>query len=249
MIVGRRANSPSRANDPEDPRAGDLAHGFDGREARPRVHEDQAPRDDPDQRAQGVGPKRQSRDAARQVDQEERERRDQPQEEKVGEAVLPQPPVDPLHPRAELPHHPVPQQRPADEEREDRPDGGARHHEQRPLEDPEDRSRGKGQDGRPRQGERGLDDVDQYEDGGEQEGVRGAQIRKPRPVRLEAFQRQVLPQVEEVERRHDRGECKEDQDLPGFHPDASSSGVHALPFRSKRNRRIFFVRSPNSFSE
>ena len=27
----------------------------------------------------------------------------------------------------------------------------------------------------------------------------------------------------------------------------SSSGVHALPFRSKRNRRIFFVRSPNSF--
>jgi hypothetical protein len=104
--------------------------------------------------------------------------------------------VDSFHPCAELLHHPVPQQRPADEESEDGSDGGARHDEQRPQEDPEDRARGKGQDGRPREGERGLDDVDEYEDGGEQEGVRGAQIRKPLPVRPRAFQRQVLLKVE-----------------------------------------------------
>ena len=120
---------------------------------------------------------------------------------------------------------------------------------QGPLENPEDRSRGKRKDGRAREGERRLDDVDQDEDGGEQDGVRGTQIRKPPAVRLQAFQRQVLPQVEEVERRDDRGERDEDQDLPGFHPETFPSGVHALPFRSKRKRRIFFVRSPNSFSE
>jgi len=79
---GQQGEQPQQGERSQHPGGCDLAYGFDGREARPRVHEDQAPRHDAEQRAQGVGPKRQSRDPARQVDQEEGECRDQPQEEK-----------------------------------------------------------------------------------------------------------------------------------------------------------------------
>ena len=78
--------------------------------------------------------------------------------------------------------------------------------------------------------------------------MRRAQIRKERPVRLETFQRQVFPQIEEGERRHDGGEYDKNAGFLRAHP-ASPSGMHALPFRSNRNRRIFFVWSENNFSE
>jgi len=98
----------------------------------------------------------------------------------------------------------------------------------------------------PGRGERGLDDVDQHEDGGEQGGVWRRADRKRPPVRLQAFQRQVLPQVEKWNARHDRREYEEDQDLPGFIP-ITSSPACTPSLQVEEEPQDLLVRSPNSF--
>ena len=152
----------------------------------------------------------------RQVDDEERHHRHQPQGEQVETALARNAGVQRGQPVAEALLHPGPQQPAAGQEGQRRADAGGERHDQQPPAQAEDGAAGQGHHRRARQAERG----DGHIGGEEQQCCRHRLRRAPRLqvslAGLDGRQLQVLPQVQRHEGAHQ--DQKAQRHTPAFVP-------------------------------